>query len=413
MTARAAPSGTPKRGVGTQAVFLAMSTGLAQVLVAVIYLFAARGSEPKELGLAIAAIALGTSAAGFIDFGTNSHWVREIARGRMDLIELGRRLGGKLAIASALGALWAAVTIAYAPSSHLWVAAPIMLALLANQTLQVPLRGVARGELVAIVIVADRAVAFLIFFALTLFGADPTTVLWIALTGGSLAAAVVGWALAAKDHRPMPAIHFKTNPWTDSGYFGVAGLANSAQALDLPLLSLVGGATSAGLYGAVSRWTQPMSLLATAFSSASAPFVARSRNILLAWEHLRRGLWMPLSAIGLSLFVFFCAPWIVPLLLGDSYVGSVDVLRILALVSIPSIICQPVVVALQALGRDRYVAFAMSGAVVLQLGLVAILGGVLGAFGAAIASLAVQVVLLIVFAAAILAEYRAASAPVS
>jgi O-antigen/teichoic acid export membrane protein len=392
--------------VGGQAVFLAVSTGVGQVLIALVYIFAARDSDPMTLGLAVAAIALGTSAAGFIDFGTNSHWVREIARGSMDAVELGKRLSGKLVAATALGALWAVVTTVLLPTTHLWIAAPVMVALLANQSSQVPLRADARGDRVAMVIVADKIVAAGVFFVLIVVGADPITVLWMAIVAGSLVAAGLGWILAAKDRRPVLAVSRRTNPWTDAGYFGLAGLANSAQALDLPLLSVVGGSAAAGLYGAVNRWTQPMSLLASAFASASAPFVARSKNIVAAWHHLRRGLWMPLAAIALSLLVFAGAPWIVPFLLGDAYAGSVDVLRILALVSIPSIIIQPVIVALQALGRDRYVAFAMSGAVIVQLLLVAVLGGMLGAWGAAIASLVTQVLLLVAFATAVWVEYR-------
>lgn len=381
-------------GVGTQAVFLAGATGIAQILVAVIYLVAARGSDPKALGLAVAAIALGTSAAGYIDFGTNSHWVREIARGTMGHRELSYRLFGKLALAAAAGVLWAVATIWLLPSSQLWIAAPVMWAILANQTLQVPLRGATRGDLAAVVVIADRVVAACAFFALIAVGARPTTVLWVSISFGSTTAAILAWFLARPSHRPAPLVSWRINPWSGAGYFGLASIANSTQGLDLPLLSLVSGPTPVGIYGAVSRWTQPMGLLAGAFASASAPFVARSHDIVAAWKHLRRGLWMPGLAILLAVGVFLGAPWIVQFLLGPAYAGSGDVLRVLALVSIPSIISQPTIGALQALGRDRFVAFAMMATVAMQLALVALLGSLYGAFGAALASLAMQVALL-------------------
>ena len=88
-----------RRGVGTQAMALAASTGIAQILVAVIYVVAARDSAPAQYGLIVAAIALGVVAAGFLDFGTNTLWVRELATGRMSAEQFGARLLGKLLIA--------------------------------------------------------------------------------------------------------------------------------------------------------------------------------------------------------------------------------------------------------------------------------------------------------------------------
>jgi hypothetical protein len=122
----------------------------------------------------------------------------------------------------------------------------------------------------------------------------------------------------------------RRNPWSGARNFGLAGVANSAQTLDLPLLTLVGGPVASGLYGAVSRWTQPMSLLATAFASASAPFAANAGTMRGALASLRRGLWMPVAAIVLALTVFALSPWIVDLLLGQTYEGSAAVLRIAA-----------------------------------------------------------------------------------
>jgi O-antigen/teichoic acid export membrane protein len=151
----------------------------------------------------------------------------------------------------------------------------------------------------------------------------------------------------------------------------------------------------------VNRWTQPMTLLASAFSSAAAPFVARSENIAIAWRHLRKGIWMPIGAVLVSLCVFVFAPWAVPILLGDAYSGSAAVLRVLALVAIGSIVSQPALVVLQSLGRDRFVGFAMTAAVVIQLVLVGILGSLFGAIGAAWSSLSIQVLLALLFLGAI------------
>ena len=396
----------PRNSVGRQAVYLAGATGLSQVAMAVIYLFAARGSGPSEFGLTVAAIALGSTAVGFVDFGTNSHWAREIARGNMEPRELGHRATMKVLVALLLSLAWSVAMAALFPNSVLWIAGPVLMAQLLNQTSQVSLRGGARGELVALTILTDRAVAIVTFFGVVLLGGKATDGLWIAIVAGSLTAAVAGHIATERVRRPIAALPLIINPWRGAGYFGITQLANSAQSLDLPLLTFVGGPLAGGLLGAVSKWTQPMGLLAAAFSSAAAPFVAGTEDFLEAWEHLRKGIWMPVCAILLSLAIFAFAPVIVPLLLGKAYEGSVDVLRVLSLMSIPSIISQPAMVALQSLGMERYVAGVMTSAIVLQLALVVILGATHGALGAAFASLIVQCGILAMFAHMISKEVR-------
>ena len=394
------------RSVGGQAIFLAASTGGSQVLVAVLYLLAARTASPQQLGPAVSAIAIATAGMGFIDFGTNSHWVREISRGSMDRRELGHRIANKTLCTVGISLLWAVLTLVVAPTADLWTASPVMVGLMINQTSQVALRAAKRGELVSLTIVADKLVAFLAFLVLLVTGSPSPWALWVSLTCGSLTASVLGWILIDPSLRPIVRPSFRSNPWHGAGYYGVSNLANSAQTLDLPVLSLVAGPAAAGLFAAVNRWTQPMSLLASAFSAASAPFVSRSANVVEAWRHVRQAVWMPLCAIGLSAGVALAAPILVPVLLGDSYLGSVDNLRILALVSIFSIMSQPLTVVLQSLGHDRFVGVWMGVAVIIQLGLVALLGASLGSLGAAYASLLIQVLLFVALIWRVGEEYR-------
>ncbi|WP_334172076.1 lipopolysaccharide biosynthesis protein [Sinomonas sp.] len=354
----------------------------------------------------MSAIAIATAGMGFIDFGTNSHWVREISRGLMDPDELGRRLTSKIICTLAIGIIWAAITSFVAPGSGLWTASPVMLGLMVNQTSQVALRAAKRGDLVSITIVADKLVAFLAFLALWASGSPSPEALWISLTCGSFTASILGWMLVERRHRPVIRIGSGSNPWRGAGYYGVSSLANSAQTLDLPVLSIVAGPAAAGLFAAVNRWTQPMSLLASAFSAASAPFVSRSADVVEAWRHVRQAAWMPLCAIGLSAGVALAAPILVPVLLGNGYLGSVDNLRILALVAIFSIMSQPLTVVLQSLGHDRFVGTWMGIAVLTQLALVVVLGFWFGSLGAAYASLAIQILLFGALVARVSREYR-------
>lgn len=380
-----------------QALLLAAATGASQVLVAVLYLLAARGVAPSEFGATVAGIALGTAAAGFIDFGTNNHWTRELARQTMTRDVFAGRLVSKVMIALIAAVIWCILTAVLIPGSHVWIAGPVAVALVANQAYQVPLRSAARGELVACVIIADRVFASVVFFVLFVAGVATPTALWMALAVGSVGAAVFGWRLTPAENRSRRArLRF---PWRDAHYFGLTVVATSAQSLDLTLLSTVAGSASAGVYGAVSRWTQPMSLLAAAFSSALSPYAARSSDLRSTWREVRRAMWMPLAAICLALVVFFAAPFVVDLLLGGAYEGSAGVLQVLALVVIPSIICQPLVVVLQAMRRDRFVAIVMLLAALGQLILVAVLAREAGALGAAHAALISQLFILVALGA--------------
>ncbi len=384
---------SPKeRPIAHQALLLAAATGIAQVLVAALYLLAARGVSPSDFGSTVSAIALGTAAAGFIDFGTNNHWTRELARRAITDQLFVDRLCSKIVLTVTAAAAWSICSLLLAPSSQIWLAGPITVALVVNQAYQVPLRSAARGELVAVVVLADRVCATALFFAMLLLGVRAPVSLWIALTAGSLIAAVVARRLAG---RPRGQRGRFTNPWAGAHYFGLSAAANSAQSLDLTILSTVGGPAAAGVYGAVNRWTQPMALLAAAFSSTLAPYAARSTSLRGAWVEMRRALWMPLAGIGVSVAVFFAAPFVVDLLLGGAYGGSAATLQVLALVVIPSIICQPLVVILQSFRRDRFVAAVMIMAAIGQLVLVVVLGSADGALGAARAALIAQLFILV------------------
>ena len=402
-----APAPPPaRRGVGTQAMALATSTGIAQILVAVIYVVAARDSAPAQYGLIVAAIALGVVAAGFLDFGTNTLWVRELATGRMSAEQFGARLLGKLLIAAVVCALWVLFCLVLGAPTALWMAAPVTFCLMLNQSMQVALRSARRAEVVALSILTDRLVAVGMFFLFLALGAISRDVLWAALSIGSLAAAAAGWLLTPAELRARFGRPFRVNPYTGSGYFGVSGLAVSAQSLDLPLLGLVGGAPAAGIYGAVNRWTQPLGLLAAAFASAAAPFIARCGSIGSAARSLRAGLWLPVGAVGLCGVIFVIAPVFVPFVLGDAYAGSVGVLRILCLVSAVSIISAPLLVGLQSLGRERYVGLAVAIVVIVQLALVAVFGSAFGAIGIAWVSLSAQLFLLTLLLLGVTHEYR-------
>jgi O-antigen/teichoic acid export membrane protein len=263
----------------------------------------------------------------------------------------------------------------------------------------VPLRGLGRGDLVAVATLIDKTVAAAVFVILLAMGASPISALWLCLSVGGLASALLCWRLTPQPSRAILVLRRSTNPWSASGHYGIATVAITAQSLDIPALTIFGGSSAAGIYAAVSRWTQPMGLLASAFSSASAPHIAKAHSAREAWVTARKSIWLLGVAIGLCVLTAILAPFIVETLIGPNYVGSADVLRILALSTVLSIANQPLFVFLQARGFDRPIALITVVSVLVQLSLVALLSGTIHALGAAVASICTQLILFLLMGA--------------
>jgi len=394
------------RSPSRQAVLLAGATGLSQLAVAVVYILVARWADPAGYGLVVAAVAVGTTAAGVFDFGANSLWVRELASGRLDRREAGARAATKLLLASVIAAVAGTLLAALVPNSTLWVAAPIALGLTGGLVFQVPLRAAAQSHLTAIGVVVGRFTGLGLLLALVAAGVSPVDCLWLALLVGSIVEAITHLVVTPASYRYIMRGFIPRNPWKDSRHYGVHGVAMSLQNLDVSILNALGGAVAAGLYGAVNRWTQPLGIVINAYTSASMPFVARARRWREVSTHLRSGLWMPALAVVACVAVAGGAPWIVPLLLGTQYSGSTAVLVALALGTIPAIANQPLAVFLQALGSDATVARVTLSAVVGRLALVALVATQWGAMGAALAFGTSQAVMCVVLSVVFVREVR-------
>ncbi len=338
----------------------------------------------------MSAIALGTVLAGVLDFGSNAYWVREYASGRMGRRSLGARLITKIAFSIAVAGAGAAALAMVAPPGW-WRAGPVAVSLLVNQSMQAVLRANMLSHRVAVSMICDRATVALLVGLASLSGADPAAMLWLALTAGSLVSAAMSWRLIPRQTRPVLGFRGPRNPWRGCGPYGLYGVAIAAQNLDVPLTGQFGGAAAAGLYGAVNRLVQPMSLLTTAFSAAAMPFVAEAPSVRAAWLRIKSALWLPAAAIAACGAVAMLAPYLVVLLIGSQYQGSVGVLQILALGTIPAVLNQPIAVFLQARGHDRVVAAVVTFGVLIQLALTIVLSQRFGAVGSAWAYVVLQV----------------------
>ncbi|WP_133247079.1 polysaccharide biosynthesis C-terminal domain-containing protein [Pseudarthrobacter sp. AG30] len=361
---------------------------------------------PEIFGPLVAAVGLGATLAGLIDFGSNSLSVREMAAKRMDLGGFGSRLSGKLLIGTAGLTLWAVTFFVFARDSFLWVAGPIAFSQLLGQSFVVPLRARGRTDLLAAATLIDRLTVACCFLVLHLMDFGPQHMLWVAMAAGPVVSASVTRWILARDQKPDLSWSVSVNPWRNAKHYGVSSAAVSAQSLDLTIMSLVGGASVAGVYGAVNRWTQPMSLLAAAFTTSTAPLVAKMGSWRTAWPLLKRSSMLIGGAVLLCVGVAVFSEPLVAVLVGSDFADSAAVLRILAVGTIGAVLNQPVAAFLQALGNERAVSFITTSGVGIQLMLVALLTWAMGSIGAALAFAVLQTIILTLLLVTIVVSRR-------
>lgn len=381
-------------GASSQALYLVVATGSAQLLVAVSYILAARGTDPGSFGAVAAAIALGTSLIGIVDFGAGSLWVRSLTAGELTVEEVTRRTFWKAVLAVMIATLATAIVIwTRQPPEYIGLGL-IFLSSTGAQLAQVPLRAAARSDRIAFAIALSRLSGFGVLIGMTHLQVPSTTALWVSLVVNAAVEMALCLLFTPATHRFRRRSLRLVNPWKGSLHFGVYSVATSAQSLDVPILTLAAGPVAAGAYAAVNRWTQPLGLAVGGFTSASAPFVARARSLGAAWAAIKKATWMLGAALICCVAAFFLAQVLVPLLLGEEYASAVAVFQIMALGTIPALLNQPLAVFSQMRGGDKAVGVVTSLGVAARLAATFLLSAWLGASGGALAFALSQVLLL-------------------
>jgi O-antigen/teichoic acid export membrane protein len=262
----------------------------------------------------------------------------------------------------------------------------------------VPLRATHRVGRAAVVVLVEKASWLAGFALLSAVPVGPLPAFWWSMAISTVIATAVGLALSGGARAFLGGVRLRS-PWPGEAGYGTFSLAVSLSLLDVALLGLAGGSAPAGVYGALSRWTQPVLLLSQTFSAAATPFIAGARSSSAAFRTIRGSLWIPALGFAVCLGMVALAPVAVPLLLGPAYRGAAPTLAILAAGAAAVVVCQPLATFLQARGHARLVGRSTMVTVLLQLGGVWLTAGSLGATGAALAYATSQVLLLLVLAA--------------
>lgn len=368
-----------------QSLTIASATGVSQVIAALLYIVMARIAGPGSLGEVVAAVAAATFLAGLFHFGTNGLWARDIANSKMQPEIFAQKATSKVILSTAPCILLSILAITLFPDTKYYAVGFLTATILLSQTFQVPLRAIGASRRLAVALLLEKTVAAAIFVLLLVLHVDPANALIMSLGLGFTVSALIASALSPASFKIRNSKHRLVWPWKGATSFGMGGIVIAAQSLDVNILHAVAGSVSTGIYGAVNRWTQPLSLVASAVAITGLPVVAKTRSLRKSFRTLKNSYLLLGCAAAMSLFVAVFSTSIVRILLGEQYAESAPVLTILALGTIPALINQPLYVFMQALNYQRAVAVILAVVVTIQLIGCAVLGYYYKELGASIA----------------------------
>lgn len=382
-----------RRSLNVQALALLIGTGVAQVLVAGLYILTARRTGLEEYGSIVSAIGLGMAGAGFLDLGSIAYSMRELASQRITQDELNARARTRFAVTAAASSV--VLIVAYLTKPVFIATAALLTTTIAVQTILLPLRAFQRAEAVGWLIAFGRLAAIGIFVLQGVLGVAPGLALWSSLALGDVILVVCAYLVTPKADRLQLGIGRMRNPWSGARWYALSTVSGSVAQLDLPILAALAGASAAGIYGGVNRWTQPMLVIIGAFSQAAAPFIAATPRVAALKGPLLRASWILAVAVVLSLTLVITAPWLVTSVLGAEFSGSAPVLRLLAIAMLLNAVTQPLTIALQSRRFDHVAAVLVALTAVTQLAVTAAFASNLGALSAGLGLLIGQIVALL------------------
>ncbi|MET2011798.1 lipopolysaccharide biosynthesis protein [Microbacterium chocolatum] len=358
----------------------------AALLQALSMVLLARWAGPADFGLAVAVQSVILLVSAIAGMGLGPYVTRELAAGlAADEVRRVVRLNSLIGVI--LGAGLLAVFLALAPlDPRFWLMVPFALGAVAQRNSAV-WQGItlARGRtrVFGLSLTLRRAVLLAVFVLMYALGVNPVlsyavayvvaeagvnaTLRAITPVGGSASNASMSRLLTLRLARPY---------WIET-------IATQLRNQDVAVVAFAAGPGAAGLFAVPSRVSSPATMVGSAVSAVLLPKFA-SRG----WSWFRRGLLLQLvtlAATGLGLVVIVAlAGWLVPVIVGDEYLGAVQPLRIYCVGVFFLTFSMMAGAAIQGLGSARVVGHVAAVAATLVLGSVA-LGAILGAaVGAAV-----------------------------
>jgi O-antigen/teichoic acid export membrane protein len=218
-----------------------------------------------------------------------------------------------------------------------------------------------------------------------------------AATASWIVTALLAMAVLPRASRRFAMPSHRLNPWQGSFNFGLGSVAVAIGSFSVPVVALAAGSAEAAQLGAVSRWYQPITLLAAGTSAFLAPRFAAAATDTAAVRLLRSIRFHLMLGVVAALCLFLSAPFLVHELLADGYEKSVVLLRFYAVAALPVLLGQPLITLLNSRGHDRFVGRLFLVASAAGLAGTAAFAVALGATAAPVATMIVSTFLTIRF----------------
>lgn len=224
----------------------------------------------------------------------------------------------------------------------------------------------------AAVLMTPAAVAPVLAFAVTMFAAAAASAV---VLGRRVAEELVPAGRAGARLVPDRAIWALLRPF----WFATAG--QGVRQIDVAVLGAVAGTAVAGVFAPASRLVPALLLVPGTYTQLLLGRLSAGQASLTARRLAGVALFTTTSFLTLAVLADV---W-VPLLLGEEYRASVDVIRVVIASLIFAALSSTVASSLHATDRAAYVAVAVWTGATTTIGLVAVLGAAYGAMGAAVA----------------------------
>ncbi|MCL6442607.1 MAG: oligosaccharide flippase family protein [Alicyclobacillus sp.] len=377
-------------GVGRETLIVILASAIQSGSSALAYWMSARLQTPAEFGIAMSLMGLATSISSIADFGITNFTIREMAASNEPLLVFRRTLGNKLLMAVVMSLVWSGVSgllvLGHLAPIEAVLYGPLFLVGPLEATYQAGLRGTGRMSRYSLSISLDKIAFLIAALVLGLIFRAPQLVFPIGLLVGSVA----GLAAVSPMIKDVGLMDGGLGSFREllflfkqSSRFGMVGFANMSQRLDVAVVSMFAGSLQSGYYAAPARLTGPLSIIPLALGTVIFPRSARTADVKRSHNELVKGfvligvLMCPLIVV---LFIF--TPVVVTKLLGDNYISSGSVLRVVLVGLLFAVFIEPLATFLQGKRDERFVSNVIVVSTIVGLGACAVGARVAGATGA-------------------------------
>jgi O-antigen/teichoic acid export membrane protein len=398
---------TSMRHTTGNVVLLSCSTALGSALGALATVHVARAVSAAQWGITATAVSWATLLSGVLLFGSNTQMVRDLASGSANAAEftiLWRQIQ-LIAVSAASLAFITLLALQVRPSLSILIAI-VGGALVVRQAGTTPFIARSAFPQVALSVLVERVLLVGVAVGMVAFTRPNETTYLVAQAAALAAGSLYMQSRLAPEFRSRTRVHYRGIPrrWLGFAPFGVVAVTFAIAQLDVSLVAAIAGREEAGYFGLAARIVGPLSFVGSAAASVLLPAAARPAQAHPARRLRHRHLVaLPIVVVVLVAAVVVIPPNLVSLL-GIQYRPAYGAIHTYCIATVLVTMNQPLAALLQARGHERYVSQVLAGSVGVHLGGAAIGAAVAGASGAAAGYTACNAVILVSFAARLLAK---------